>query len=234
MTQRMNIRRLIVFSGLDGAGKSTQIELLIEYLQTAGQQPIYLWSRGGYTPLFNTLKSLLRRLTGGKVVPASGKSAQRTQALAKGRTRRLWLTLALLDLILVYGVRVRWWLWRGNPVICDRFLWDTLVDFRLNFPRETVEQWRLWRLLVRATPRPDAAFLLLIPVEESVRRSDIKGEPFRDSPAVLAERLAHYQTLAQSGYWQVLDGQAPVSDLFAQIQTRVSAAPQPVSALSAS
>jgi len=207
---------LITFSGLDSSGKSTQIQLLMDRLRQGGRRPIYIWSRGGYTPLLERSKSLLRRLPG-RVIPPPGKNPQRVRALGKGGVRRLWLLLALLDLLWVYGVQLRWWRWRGQAVVCDRYLWDTLVDFHLNFPLERVGRWWLWRLLVRVSPQPDVAFLLLIPVEESVRRSDVKGEPFRDPPEVLAQRLARYQALAQEGYWQVMDGQRSVDDLAGEI-----------------
>lgn len=215
---------LITFSGIDGSGKSTQIELLIEYLHRQGQEPIYVWTRGGYTPLFESLKALLRRLPG-RAVPPLGKNPQRERAFSRGWVRRLWLILALLDLLWLFGVQLRWWRWRA--VVCDRYLYDTLIDFRLNFPHESVEHWWLWRLLLRVTPQPDAALLLLVPVEESLQRSNVKGEPFRDSPEVLAQRLAHYQTLAQEGHWHVLDGRRPIhelaSEILAVVQTSITA-----------
>lgn len=212
---------LIAFSGLDGAGKSTQINLLIERLRAAGHQPVYLWTRGGYTNNFNALKSLLRRVSRQKALPPSGHSDQRDQAFAKGRVRKVWLWLAILDLIWVYTVQVRWLRWLGRTVICDRYIWDTLVDFRLSFAHENVERWGLWSLLVRLTPKPDASFLLLVPVTESMRRSDIKGEPYRDPQEVLADRLAQYQLLAQQDFWHVLDGLHPAADLAAEIWEQV-------------
>jgi len=161
------------------------------------------------------LRKLLKRS-----VPPSGHTSQRTQAFGKSWVRRLWLAAAILDLLWVYGVQVRWRRWRGQTVVCDRYLWDTLVDFRMNFPQEQVERWFLWRCLARLAPKPDAAFLLLVSVEESVRRSDVKGEPFRDAPEVLAQRLVQYQSLAdETGVWHVLDGQRPIDALAAEIAT---------------
>jgi dTMP kinase len=211
---------LIAFSGLDGAGKSTQIDLLLKRLRLEGQNTVYIWTRGGYTSLFERLKTLARGLPG-RLAPPPGLNPQRIQAFRRRRVRRLWLVLALLDLLWVYGLQVRWWRWCGRAVVCDRYLWDTLVDFRLHFPLEQVECWWLWRLLVRVTPLPDVVFLLLIPVEESIRRSDKKGEPFRDSPEILVKRLAQYQNLAELSYWSVLDGQRPINDLAAEIRQYV-------------
>ncbi|MEM2001570.1 MAG: dTMP kinase [Candidatus Methanomethylicaceae archaeon] len=207
---------LVTFSGIDGAGKSTQIQLLIDYLRQEGQEPIYVWARGGYTPMFEGLKALLRRFAK-HLVPPPGDNPQRERAFRRGWIRRLWLTFALLDLLWMYGVKLRWWQWCGRTVVCDRYLWDTLVDFRLYFPQERVECWWLWRLLVHLTPQPDAAFLLIVPVEESMRRSSIKGDPFREPLEMLAQRLAQYQAIAQGRQWHIVDGCQPVSELAAQI-----------------
>ena len=63
---------LFVFSGLDGAGKSTQIDLLTARLRQDGTRSQVLWSRGGYTPGMLLLKRIARRLLGKSRVPAPG------------------------------------------------------------------------------------------------------------------------------------------------------------------
>jgi dTMP kinase len=219
MNQMKSIRgSLITFGGLDGAGKSTQIALLTDYLVKSGRTPIYIWSRGGYTAALQGLKALSRRFLH-KRLPAAGNSPQRSQALSKWWVRRLWLSLALLDLLWVYGVQIRWHRYHGRPVLCDRYLWDTAIDFRLNFPQEKLDDYWLWRLLARLSPKPDAAFLMLLTVEESMRRSAMKGEPFPDPPEVLRQRLACYQNLIPRVPCHVLDGSQPIPALFNQILT---------------
>jgi thymidylate kinase len=207
---------LIAFGGLDGAGKSTQIELLRTRLAAAGLRPAVVWVRGGYTPLFRRAKVLARRLSGSRL-PAAGPGAARTRAFGRAWVRRAWLVLALVDLGLLLGVGVRLLRRRGRVVLCDRYLLDTRLDFRLNFPADGVERWGLWRLLERAVPRPDAAFLLLVPVAESERRSRAKQEPFPDPPSVLAARLAQYEALGASSGCIVLDGTRPAADVAARI-----------------
>ena len=137
--------------------------------------------------------------------------------MQRGVVRRAWLLLALLDLLRVYGISIRWSRLRGRPIICDRYLWDTLVDFCLNFPQEQVEKWWLWRALVKVTPRPDVAFLLTIPLGESEVRCSQKYDPFPDPPDVRARRFELYRSLAQQGSWYAIDATKPVDKLFAEI-----------------
>lgn len=213
---------LISFSGIDGSGKSTHIENLIEYLEDNGSNPVYLWTRGGYTPLFNTLKKVLRKVSGKRIVPESGHSKQRQQYFSRKGVRKLWLGIALIDLIFVYGIAIRWWNLLGRTVICDRYIWDTLIDFRMNFPEERVEDWPLWRFLYRVTPYPDIKFLLQVPLDESIRRTILKDEPFSDSAAVRAKRLEDYEDVAKIKDIILIDGNCSIKKISKNIIHRIN------------
>ncbi len=209
--------KLIVFSGLDGAGKSTQIEILVDYLCSKGRLPKFIWTRGGYTSLFNGLKNLLRKLMGGRV-PPPGRNEKRERVIRSKRVQKFWLIIALLDLLRVYAFQIRFWLWFGKIVICDRYLIDTLIDFKINFTNQNVERWSLYKLLLWTSPRPDISFLMLIPVEEAIKRSGQKDEPFPDSPEILAKRLGMYKELLGDKNWIVLDGLKSKEELTFEIK----------------
>ena len=207
---------IIAFSGMDGAGKSTQIQQLQASLDRRKISNVYCWSRGGYTPLFSLAKRVLRRTPGG-VLPQAGDSENRDRVMRKRWVRRFWLVLSLLDLGFVYSVKIRWWRWCGKWVICDRYLLDTRIDFQLNFPGEHVDSWWLWRLVASLSPSPDVHFLMLIPVEESLRRSRQKKEPFPDPPERLVARLECYRRIEPLRGQIVLDGLRPLDEVFSEI-----------------
>jgi thymidylate kinase len=232
---------LICLSGIESSGKSTQLKRLMEYARAQVLRPFYLWTRPGYTRNLEACKRFIHSLkNGGRSrgkneesrsespgSPAPERQQRDYPRRAKGFDtalgRRVWLTLSLIDLIIVYGVQIRYWLWRGQTVVCDRYLWDGLVDFRNNFPDDAVESGILWRILLALTPRPDVAYFLLISVEESLHRSKLRERGFQDSEAVLQKRLEQYKLIAEQFQWPVLDGQRPVDEIAVEIQSRVEA-----------
>ena len=182
---------LIVFSGLDCSGKSTQIDLLKKSIIDTGANVLVFWSRGGYTPGFQLIKDLLRRFSG-KKLPGAGHSQQRDKAFSMPIIRKVWLVMAILDLIFYYSVYIRVFKALSYTVICDRYLMDTDIDFKLAYPQEEHENWLLWKFLKAVAVKPDLHFVSTIPVPESIRRSKFKFEPFPDSPETLQKRLNIY------------------------------------------
>lgn len=182
---------LLTFSGLDGAGKSTQICLLVDWFKNHGSKVDCLWARGGYTPGFESLKHILRLLIG-KALPTQGKSVSRQKKLERPWIAKLWLTIAIIDLIFFWGGYLRFQRLRGHVVICDRYLDDTKLDFKKNFPQINFETMFVWRLVKWITPTPDVSILLWVPVEKSVERSLFKNEPFPDDIQTLQWRLSSY------------------------------------------
>lgn len=227
--KRREVQRgaLIAFSGIDSAGKSTQIELLTRRLRNHAIDPVVVWTRGGYTENVNRLKSLARALSGKKGAGSHASHSDheyphRASTLPNRPRRLLWLVLAMLDLIWIYGIQFRWMRRQGRTIICDRYLWDTQVDFRVNFPEESIERWLLWKILAGIAPKPDAAFFLLVPIDTSLERAAQKERRHQEEPGILLLRLHEYEKLAQASGWPMLDGQYSPESLAREICAQIN------------
>jgi len=214
-------KKLITLSGLDSAGKSTQIAILENYLETKNIKKIVIWSRGGYTPLFNLLKYLLRKTTVDKL-PRPGKSKERDKAFGKKWIRVLWLHLAILDLIIFYGIYFRLLTLSGFTVIADRFIHDTYVDWRLGFRNENFEDYLFWKILIYLSPEPNVSILLTISVKEALRRSQLKNEEFSESPSTREKRRGFYMELVKEGRWEsIVDGSETPENVWSSVKSKL-------------
>jgi len=218
---------VIALSGVDCAGKTTQRELLREALRRAGLRPVVLWTRAGYTPGLEAVKRTLRALRGSgkgarRASTRTGRYPRRAADLGSPLRRWCWLTAALLDLLWVYGLWVRVLRAAGRTVICDRYVLDCLVDFRVNFPAERVERHPLCRLLRRLSVTPDAAFCLLIPPEQTQERARRKERFHRETTAVLDARWRAYRALSRELAVSVLDGLQPSDEIASLVHGSVS------------
>lgn len=185
------LKCILTFSGLDGSGKSTQIDKLVLWLSSNGYSTSVHWARGGYTPGFVLIKRVARVLLSNKL-PSPGNTSARKQQLSKPLIAKVWLSIAILDLMLYWGLYLRYKMLVGHIVICDRYLADTRLDFQRNFPQINFEESLLWRLLCKFVPIANQAFLLWVPVEESMRRGLQKNEPFPDDEEALRWRFSAY------------------------------------------
>jgi len=220
---------VVALSGVDCAGKSTQRDSLMQALRSWGYAPTAIWTRAGYTPALKGVKRAWQRLRGkparrGVSAGVSEKPSgypRRAANLRNPLVRWLWLTSALLELLWVYGVRIRLWRAAGRVVVCDRYLLDCLVDFRVNFPTDRVEERWLCRLLRRISVRPDASFCMLIPAEQTMMRARGKSRFHWETLEVLRERRREYEGVSHELAVQVLDGARSAGELALTVQRSV-------------
>lgn len=190
---------ILSFSGLDCAGKSTQIELLKKHFIEKGLKPEVVWSRGGYTPGISFLKSLVKR--------DNRRPEERTEEERKAMTEReprggkLLLWLSIIDLIVYWGLLFRGKSKGKKALICDRYYWDTYIDFKLRYPQIHFEKWLSWKLLNTIYKKPDCDFCLTVTPEESIRRSSLKFEPFPETEEKRKKRLGEYLRCINEGRW---------------------------------
>lgn len=216
-------RRLIVVSGVDCVGKSTQIEMLRAAEELRGAAVQVVWHRPGYSPALDLLRRLVRRVHP-KALPTTADAAARERFFSNSRARRLWATIAVLDTLLRYALALRFYLLLGRVVVCDRYMEDGVLDLRLRFPELNVERWLLTRLTRLAIPRPDLHFLLTIPRATMLQRMDSKREPYPDPSDVRDRRYAEYTQMARSGEFVVIDASKSIEAVHAEMLVALATA----------
>jgi dTMP kinase len=200
--------RFIVFEGIEGAGKTTQLEILAERLRARGTDPVLTREPGG--------TSLGRQL--------------REYLLSKREDR----PEPLIEAFLMVSDRadhvlrvVRPALEAGRIVLCDRHADATLA---YQGGGSGVDEETLIDLNRLATGGllPDLVVLLDLPTERAGGRLDSRGAPERDrfesEPDAFFTRVRRkYLELAQRepDRWFVVDATRPPAELADVIETRV-------------
>ena len=207
---------IIALSGVDGSGKTTQIELLAQALEEAGYDPAVVWFRPGYSELMDWIRSAVRRRKP-DLLPTSTQSAARQRAFSKPSVRAAWIGMALSDVLLNLAGRIRLLESRGKVVICDRYLFDSMLDLDLRFDEFRRIKPVVERALGLVVPRPDVSMLLMVPRDVMHARLEQKDEPFPDPPHLRDQRYDRYQAWAESGQLVVVDGTKSITEVHERI-----------------
>lgn len=197
----MRLGSMIAFSGMDSSGKSTYINYLKEDLEVKGMRYKVFWSRGGYTPLFEVIKKSARKILG-KSLPESGHSQKRDEMFKNKTISNIWFVVALLDLILWYVFVFRAYRLVGYVLVCDRYIWDTYIDFSLQYSSSKLKKSLLWTFLEKFSRKPDLSICFFVTPEVSLNRSEEKKEPFSEKLEKRIDRYGLYNNL--SNKWDVV------------------------------
>lgn len=214
---------MISFSGIDCSGKSTQINLLVKHFEEKGKKCEVVWSRGGYTPGVDFVKKIIRR---GKTTTKEERLAQSAEVNANPQKRKILFLASLMDLWRYYTISLRL-KGIGKVVICDRYIWDTYIDFKMKYPEFDFENGFWWKLTLKTMVKPNPSFCMFIPAEVSMYRSSLKEEPFPEPEEVRRERINWYIRELKNNRWQYeIDATKSIDEVYTQIIEDLERVPQ--------
>ena len=192
----------VTFEGLDGSGKSTQAELLAEWLRAEGRTVLTTREPGG-TPVGEAVRDLV--LHGEELSPW-------TEAALFAAARAEHVELA-----------IRPALERGEDVVCDRYL-DSSVAYQ-GIARGLGEERVLeLNLTVTGGLLPDRTFLVLVDPEEAQRRGgEVRDRIERETAEFMRRADEAFRSLAASYPERIvaLDGQRPAEEIAKEVREHV-------------
>jgi dTMP kinase len=192
----------VTFEGLDGSGKSTQAELLADWLRAEGRTVLTTREPGG-TPVGEAVRDLV--LHGDELSPW-------TEAALFAAARAEHVELA-----------IRPALERGEDVVCDRYL-DSSVAYQ-GIARGLGEARVLdLNLAVTGGLLPDRTFLVLVdPAEARRRGGEHRDRIERETEEFMQRADEAFRSLAASYPKRIvaLDGQRPAEAIAEEIREHV-------------
>ena len=192
----------VTFEGLDGSGKTTQVELLRTALERDGQRVVATREPGG-TPLGERVRELL--LESEQVAPW-------TEAALFAAARA-----ELVERVIAPALS------RGETVLCDRFL-DSSLAYQGIARGLGIERVLELNLNAIRGLLPDRTFLLLVDPEQAAERTGAPRDRIeREGGAFLAEVDRAYRELARIFPQRIeaLDATRPPTELAEEIHGRL-------------
>ncbi len=199
--------KFITVEGIEGVGKTTNIDFIHQQLQVAGRDVVLTREPGG-TPLAEAIRGLL-------LDPAytGMDSTCELQLMFAARAEHL--------------ARVVWpALEQGQWVLCDRF---TDATYAYQGGGRGIDSGVIARLeeLVQGDFRPDLTLLLDVPVEIGLARAGKRGalDRFEQEKVAFFERVRNaYLEMAQRSpdRYRVIDASLPLNDVQNQIAAILS------------
>ena len=144
----------LTLEGIDGCGKTTQMDKVLRWIQQSGQEVLALREPGG-TAIGESIRQIL---------------LDRVNTAMTTEAELLLFAAARAQLV---GEVIRPALEKGTWVVCDRFM-DSTVAYQ-GYGRElNLETIRALQEIAVGECRPDLTLLLDVPVEEAVNRLSVR------------------------------------------------------------
>jgi thymidylate kinase len=207
---------LICLVGIDGSGKTTLAKELLNSSGKRGLRMQYVWGKfeSRLLKLLIALKNLfLVREANWKENYARSrnlKSAVFRNRFARGLYEAFVWPVYWMQITAKVSLPLR----VGRHILCDRYLYDTVVDLAMDLQYSEEELAARISRALRFFPWPDLMLYIRVPADVAfARKQDIP------SLGVLEEKRVRYEGMVQSVGGIILDGTKPLPELTAEAES---------------
>ena len=185
--------KLICFIGTDGSGKSSASEMLAGNFKNEKRRFKCTW--GAYDlwllrPLVKCAKKMLMKQSS---PDENYRKYRKDMAKASGKVvfLKVYRSLIFCEYFFEIFVKVKLPMIMGYDVICDRYVFDTMVNISSNSGLNMTEFHSTLKRWLMFFPKPDLVVYVATPPEVSLQRKD-------DIPHVdyLKQRIPYYEEIA--------------------------------------
>ena len=151
--------RFVHFFGPDGSGKSTQVNLLVDYYLNRGIKVRKFWLRSPHTFAYLLWKFLVLIGFYRCIVNAFGVQVKIPAVQRSNFLKEFWSIVEFLS-VLPLIARAKLYLLRGYALIAERYVFDTITTIAFFLDDSAFSRGMLSRMLLRFIPS-ETAFIFL-------------------------------------------------------------------------
>ena len=186
----------IVFEGLDGCGKTTQLQLLKYNLEKNGYKNVKTFREPGSTELSEKIRDTLLNFDLTDI-------------------QRMFLFLTARNSLVQEEIKPA--VENNEIVLCDRYTSSTLAY--QGYGKNVTDIGVIHRLnnLACENIHPDLTIFLDVPVEDCKKRQEISDKMEKSSADVYEKIYNGYKQLSKNNNWVVVDGTKTVEEIAEEI-----------------